>query len=56
VAVMVSAGEYEELQSLKEKYLKMELQKGFNDLQAGHVKDGQDVIARQRTRISNAPL
>jgi hypothetical protein len=31
----VSASEYEELQFLKEQWLKSELQKGFDDLQAG---------------------
>jgi prevent-host-death family protein len=56
VAVMVSATEYAELKSLKEQWLKIELQKGFNDLQVGKVKDGRSVIARQRKRISDAIL
>lgn len=56
VAVLVSATEYEELKSLQEKCLKIELQKGMDDLHAGRVKDGKDVMDRQRTRTSNAPL
>ncbi len=56
VAVMVSATEYEELKSLKEQWLKIELQKGIDDLQAARVKDGQAVMDRQRKRISDATL
>ena len=56
VAVMVSASEYEELQFLKEQWLKSELQKGLDDLNAGRFKEGQDVMDRQRTRITNAAL
>ncbi len=56
VAVMVSASEYEELKSLKEAWLKIELQKGLDDLQAGQVKDGQSVMNRQRKRIADATL
>jgi hypothetical protein len=43
---MVSASEYEELQFLKEQWLKLELQKGLDDLQAGRIKNGQDVMDR----------
>ncbi|HEY8034740.1 MAG TPA: type II toxin-antitoxin system Phd/YefM family antitoxin [Methylobacter sp.] len=56
VAVMVSASEYEELQFLKEQWLKSELQKGLDDLHAGRIKEGQDVMDRQRKRITNAAL
>ncbi len=56
VAVMVSATDYEELISLKEQWLKIELQKGVDDLQAGRVKNGQSVMDRQRKRISDATL
>jgi prevent-host-death family protein len=56
VAVMVSASEYEELQFLKEQWLKSELQKGLDDLNAGLVKNGQDVMERQKQRITNAAL
>ena len=56
VAVVVSASEYEELQFLKEQWLISELQKGLDDLQAGRIKNGQDVMDRQRKRITNASL
>ena len=48
--------EFGELQFLKEQWLKSELQKGFDDLQAGRIKNGQDVMDRQRKRITNASL
>jgi prevent-host-death family protein len=56
VAVMVSASEYAELQLLKEQWLKSALQKGLDDLQARRVKNGEDVMDRQRKRITNATL
>ncbi len=56
VAVIVSVSEYQELQFLKELWLKGELQKGFDDLQAGRVENGPDVMARQRSRITDAAL
>jgi prevent-host-death family protein len=52
VAVMVSVSDYEDLQFLKEQWLKSGLQKGLDDLQAG----GQDVMDGQRKRITNAAL
>ena len=48
--------EFGELQFLKEQWLKSELQKGLDDLNAGRIKEGQDVIDRQRKRITNAAL
>ena len=56
VAVIVSTSEYEELQYSKEQWLKSELQKGFDDLHAGRIKDGQDVMSRQKKHITNATL
>lgn len=56
VAVMVSVREYAELQFVKEQWLKSALAKGFNDLQAGRVNNGQPVMDRQRQRITNALL
>ena len=56
VAVVVSASEYEDLQSLKEEWLKMELQKGLDDVHAGRVKDGKAVMDRLRKRVVNATL
>jgi len=48
--------EFGELQFLKEQWLKSELQKGLDDLNSGRIKDGQDVMDRQRTRITNVAL
>ncbi len=56
VAVIVSTSEYEELQYSKEQWLKSELQKGFDDLHAGRINDGQDVMARQKEHLANAIL
>lgn len=56
VAVMVSAAEYEELKSFKERLLRIELQKGLDDLQSGRVKDGKDVIESLRKRTRNGAL
>jgi len=56
VAVMVSASDYEELILLKEQWLKSELQKGLDDLQAGRIEDGQSVLDRQRQRIADATI
>ena len=56
VAVMISATEYEELISLNEEWLKAQLQRGMDDLQAGRVADGRDVMKRLRNRVANAPV
>ena len=51
VAVMVSATEYEELTSLRDEWLKMELQKGMDDLRSGRIVDGTMVMDRLRKRV-----
>jgi len=56
VAVMLSAAEYEELNSLREQWLKMELQKGMDDARAGRVADGAEVMDRLRKRARDAAL
>ena len=56
VAVMVSATEYEELITVNEAWLKAELQKGMDDLRAGRVADGKDVMKRIRHRVKNAAI
>lgn len=53
VAVVMSAKEYQEIQALKERVLKMELEKGFNSLKAGQVIDGQDAINKLMQTIEN---
>lgn len=56
VAVMLSADEYEELRSLKEAWLKKELQIGLDDLKAGRVTDGSAALKRLRKRAADAAL
>ncbi len=56
VAVVVSASEYEELEALREEWLRAELKKGMGNLQSGRVTDGKSVIDRLRKRITNAAL
>ena len=56
VAVVVSASEYEDFQSLKEEWLKIELQKGLDDVHTGRVQDGKAVMDRLRKRVVNATL
>ena len=51
VAVMMSATDYETLVSLNEDWLKGEIQKGMDDLRAGRVSDGKDVMKRLRNRV-----
>lgn len=54
VAVVMSAKEYQEILALKERVLKMELEKGFDSLKAGKVIDGQDAINKLMQTIDNA--
>ncbi len=54
VAVMMSTLEFEQLQTLKEKCLKRELQKGMASLEKGQVIEGQAVINDLRKRIEDA--
>ncbi len=56
VAVVMSAVDYQILTNQLESLLKIELQKGMDDLQAGRVADGNTVIERLKTRVINAPL
>jgi len=56
VAVMVSAAEYEELSAIKEAWFKKELQLGLDDLKAGRVSEGNEVMERLRKRIADAAL
>jgi prevent-host-death family protein len=54
VAVVMSSKEFQELQALKEKVLRMELEKGFDSVKAGRVVEGQDVIEQLFNSIDNA--
>jgi prevent-host-death family protein len=54
VAVVMSAKEYQEIQVLKEKVLKMELERGLDSLKAGKVIDGHDGISKLMQILDNA--
>ena len=54
VAVMMSALEFEQLQALKEDYLKKELQKGMASLETGDVIESKTVVNALRKRIEDA--
>jgi len=56
VAVIVSAAEYEEIERLRESFLKLELQKGIDALNAGDVADGVDLMTALRQQVSDAAL
>jgi len=56
VAVMVSAAEYAELDSLRTRLLQQEIDKGLEDIQAGRVKDGEEVMQRLRKKVLDAQL
>jgi len=51
VAVMVSAIEYAEMVGLRKKLLQHELDIGLNDIQAGRVKDGNEVMQSLRNKV-----
>jgi len=52
VAVVVSATEYELLETYREEHLKAEIDEGIADLEAGNVSDGVEVFKRIRKRIT----
>ncbi len=54
VAVMTSALEFKELQTLKQEIMKRELQKGMDSLEKGHVIESGTVINALRKRIEDA--
>ena len=56
VAVMVSAIEYAEMDGLRKKLLQQEIDQGLNDIQAGHVKDGNQVMQRLRKKVLDAKV
>ena len=54
VAVVMSVLEFEQLQALREDYLKKELQKGMASLETGTVIDSKTVVNALRKRIEDA--
>jgi prevent-host-death family protein len=56
VAVVMSAADYQILTNQQESLLKIELQKGMDDIQANRVADGNAVMERLKNRVSDASL
>ena len=56
VAVMVSAIEYAEMAGLRKKLLQQELDIGLNDIQAGRVRDGNEVMQGLRNKVLDAKV
>ncbi len=52
IAVVISAAEYAQLETLKEEHLKDTIQDGIADLQAGKIADGKTVMDKLRKRVS----
>lgn len=52
VAVVVSANDYANLELLQRLKLKEEIAKGLSDLQAGRVKQGDEVLARLYEKLT----
>ncbi len=52
VAVVISATEYAQLESIKAEYLKEAIQEGIADLHAGKVTDGKTIMNKLRKRVS----
>ena len=51
VAVVMSSEEFDEIEALKLKWLKVEIQKGLDDIAAGRVVDGEEAFKMLRARI-----
>ena len=56
VAVMISTADFEDFVSLKEKHLIAELQKGMDDIQAGRVTDGEEVMKLIRKKLADGSI
>ncbi|MCU7876716.1 MAG: type II toxin-antitoxin system Phd/YefM family antitoxin [Candidatus Thiodiazotropha sp. (ex Lucinoma borealis)] len=52
VAVLISASEYAQLETLKEEHLKQSIEADIADLQAGKVSDGKAVIDKLHKRVA----
>ena len=56
VAVIVSAIEYAEMEGLINILLQQEIDKGLNDIQAGRVKDGNEIMQRLKKKVLDAKV
>lgn len=54
VAVVLSSKEYHEIEEIKNKWLKSEIQKGIDCIEAGEVISGKDVIKTLRQRLDES--
>jgi len=52
IAVVISAAEYAQIETLKEEFLQKVIQEGIADLQAGRVTDSKTVMDKLRKRVS----
>lgn len=53
VAVMLSNRDYQYLENLHRQWLKAEIQKGIDDVEAGNVIDGKAVFAALRKQVED---
>ena len=51
VAVMISAVEYEQIELMKERFLKVAIQEGLTDLEAGNVVPGSKAFEELRKQL-----
>lgn len=51
VAVMISAVEYEQIELMKERFLKVAIQEGLNDIEAGSLVPGNKAFEELRKQL-----
>ncbi len=56
VAVMVSASDYADITMLKRLLIQQKIQQGLNDIEAGRVISGSEVLQRLRSQVTDADL
>ena len=56
VAVMISASEYEEILSLRQRALHRELDKGLEAVQQGKIVDGPEIMEQLKSQYFNGDL
>ena len=54
VAVMVSASDYADIETLKRTLIRQEVQKGLADIDAGRVISGSEVLQCLRSQVTDA--
>ncbi|RLA37310.1 MAG: antitoxin [Gammaproteobacteria bacterium] len=56
VAVIISASDYKDIETMKRTMLQQEIQQGLADIEAGRVVDGPEVIQALRKQVLDANL